>query len=316
MKILGINISHDFSVCVFENNKILDYFYESRFNLNKKFRPVDTDFFIFSIFKKINFKPDLVIYSSYGRKNNYSEINSKNYKITDDDIIKQIQKQLDNPPHYFNKHNHHIYHTCSSFHFSNFDEAMSIVIDGGGAYTLPNNYREIQSIFYIDKNKILKLFQHLSNIRDIFIPNIINTEYSNQVFSTFLNGTEYVLSSLQLGGLDFLKACDKTGLKNEPGKLMGLSSYAYSNLKFDLNYDYVNIAKDVQEKSFKETCQLIEKAYEYKRIKNFILSGGYFLNCSNNFKYVKKYPELNFFVDPDPSDGGTALGACVYNDYR
>ena len=40
--------------------------------------------------------------------------------------------------------------------------------------------------------------------------------------------------------------------------------------------------------------------------------GGYFLNCSNNFKYVKQFPNLNFFVDPVPHDGGTAIGACIY----
>ena len=50
---------------------------------------------------------------------------------------------------------------------------------------------------------------------------------------------------------------------------------------------------------------------------NIVLSGGYFLNCSNNFKYVKKYPNINFFVDPIPHDGGTAIGATVYYDnYR
>jgi carbamoyltransferase len=72
--------------------------------------------------------------------------------------------------------------------------------------------------------------------------------------------------------------------------------------------------KEVHEKTFIDTCYLREKAYELKKIKNFVLSGGYFLNCSNNFKYIKKYPEFNFFVDPIPHDGGTAIGACIYYD--
>ena len=36
------------------------------------------------------------------------------------------------------------------------------------------------------------------------------------------------------------------------------------------------------------------------------------MNCLNNFKLVKKYPKLNFFVDPIAHDGGTAIGAALY----
>jgi len=41
------------------------------------------------------------------------------------------------------------------------------------------------------------------------------------------------------------------------------------------------------------------------------------LNCSNNFKLVKHFPEYNFFVDPIPYDGGTAVGAAyLYENYK
>ena len=56
----------------------------------------------------------------------------------------------------------------------------------------------------------------------------------------------------------------------------------------------------------------MERAKKYSDCKNIILSGGYHLNCSNNFKIVKKYPEYNFFVDPISYDGGTAVGAAYY----
>ena len=32
----------------------------------------------------------------------------------------------------------------------------------------------------------------------------------------------------------------------------------------------------------------------------------------NNFKLVKHFAGLNFFVDPIPYDGGTAVGAAYY----
>lgn len=312
MKILGINISHDFSICVYDNKKIVDLFYEERFIFNKYWEPLSNnkkDLFLLSIFKKINFMPDLVIYSSYGRASG---------EIEDDNIILQIQKQLNNPPYYFDKKKHHIYHACSAFNYSGFSEAMAIVVDGGGAMPRDVTYQEMQSIFYIDKKNIFKLFQHLSNLR--FIKNWckLTKERSNLLHIEFENGVEYLFSSLCTGGQDFIKGCWETNMDDEDaGKLMGLASYAYTDKKYDLNYNYVKIAKEVQEKSFNETCQLIEKAFKYKQIKNFVLSGGYFLNCSNNFKYIKKYPDFNFFVDPIPHDGGTAIGACIYYDnYR
>jgi predicted NodU family carbamoyl transferase len=306
MKILGINISHDFSICVYENKIVKEIYFEDRFIQEKQFLIKNKETFYNCIFNKINFKPDVVVYSSFQR--------SPDDKITDKQIIKQIQKQLGNPIYYFNEKNHHLYHACSSFFFSKFEEAMSIVIDGGGACPLGKNYREIQSIFYINKKNIHTIFQHLSNYKSIFRPLDFEDEYSHLITDVYRDGIQFYLSSLCIGGLYFIRACDKINLEREPGKLMGLSSYGSTKQKYNLNYSYVDIAKKTQEKSFNETCVLIEKAYDYKKIKNFVLSGGYFLNCSNNFRYVKKYPEFNFFVDPDPSDGGTALGACVYYD--
>ena len=45
MKILGINISHSFSICIYENKKIIGIYYEDRFVLDKEFDPEKTNFF-------------------------------------------------------------------------------------------------------------------------------------------------------------------------------------------------------------------------------------------------------------------------------
>jgi predicted NodU family carbamoyl transferase len=312
MKILGINLSHDFSICVYENNEIKDLWYEERFNINKTWeigKDEDFNYHLISILKKINFKPDLICYSSFYRSNTF--------KCTDYDIINTIQKQLDNPNYFFNIHNHHIYHALCAFYFSSFQEAMSVVIDGGGSQPFDDQYQEMESIFYLNKKLIYTLYQHLSNRRFIRVANNIEN-YSGYAFYQYKKNIEFVFTSHSIGGFDFSRMCSLIGFnETDAGKLMGLSSYAYTDKKYNLNYEYVELAKKTQEKSFNSTCSLIEKAYNYKKIKNFVLSGGYFLNCSNNFKYVKKYPEFNFFVDPIPHDGGTAIGACIYYDkYR
>ena len=64
----------------------------------------------------------------------------------------------------------------------------------------------------------------------------------------------------------------------------------------------------LQNKSFDNTCDLIEHAITYSDCKNIVLSGG-FLNCVNNYRYLDRFPKHNFFVDPNPSDGGTSTGS-------
>ncbi len=92
---------------------------------------------------------------------------------------------------------------------------------------------------------------------------------------------------------------------------MGLAAYAGKPINEELK-EAVEIGKEAQEKTLRECIELITTAKEYSSCKNIILTGGYHLNCSNNFKLVKIFPELNFFVDPIPYDGGTAVGAALY----
>ena len=307
MKILSINISHNSSICVYENEKIIDFFNEERFVFVKNYAPKEKLKIFQSILQKINFKPDFVCYASFGSNSQYGEYD-------DQKIIKALQKQLDNPPYFFNQKEHHLYHAICSYYFSSFEEAVAIIVDGGGACNFYIPFQEIESIYKINKKNITPIFKHHTRWRS---NKIIGDKENSFSITNYLNGFLNKFSDMSVGGIDFQKACLKLGYPNahDSGKVMGLSSYAYSEKKYNLDYNKVNIAKEVQEKTFKDTCILIEEAKKIN--KNILLSGGYFLNCSNNFKYVEKYPDLNFFVDPIPHDGGTAIGAAIYYDnYR
>jgi len=311
MKILGVNISHNMSICVYENNKIVEFWNEERFILNKDVSTEDYKAKLFqSILHKINFKPDLVCYSSYGRF----------YDSTDEDVIKFLQKQLDNPPYYFNKKEHHIYHALSGKYFSSFEEAVCIVVDGGGACNHQIPFQEVESVYYVNNKQITPIYKHSTMSKSPVV--LIGHRFWKKILKdlkikckTYIYGYEQVFSSEARGGQLFDFTCVDLGFKNghNAGKLMGLSSYANTDKKYDLDYNKVKIANDLQEKVFEDTCKLIEK-FKFKS-KNIILSGGCALNCSNNFKYVKKYPELFFFVDPIPGDSGTAIGACIYHEH-
>jgi carbamoyltransferase len=298
--ILGVNISHNPSICLYENKKIKSFYNEERFINRKNFQPTSSNFEIFqSILQKITIVPKVVCYSSYGR---FEPFTDEDYRI-----IQKIQNQLNNPKYYFDEKHHHIYHAITGFYFSEFNEAAAIIVDGGGACTYKIPFREVESIYKINKKNVNCIYKHSSSRQDY---NGFFTNY-NKTLEQYDYGFLHRYSQKAVGGWSFIEACRRTGFQDEDaGKLMGLSSYGNTEIKYDLNYDKVKIAKEVQEQTFKETCELIEKASHVSS--NIVLSGGYFLNCSNNFKYVKQYPNLKFFVDPVPHDGGTAIGASIY----
>ena len=73
-----------------------------------------------------------------------------------------------------------------------------------------------------------------------------------------------------------------------------------------------NIAWHVQRDTEQQMFDLIQKAVDITGETNIVISGGYGLNCVANFKYIKRFPELNFYIDPISHDGGTALGLARY----
>jgi len=77
-------------------------------------------------------------------------------------------------------------------------------------------------------------------------------------------------------------------------------------------YLCASLAHKLQEETYKHTCRLIQKTIDVTGKNKIVLSGGYFLNCVNNYKYTKAFPEVEFFVDPIPHDAGTAIGAAKY----
>ena len=70
--------------------------------------------------------------------------------------------------------------------------------------------------------------------------------------------------------------------------------------------------RKIQEETKLHTIRLIKKLLDMVDTNNIVLSGGYFLNCVNNYEYIKEFPEVNFYIDPIAHDGGTAMGAARY----
>jgi len=92
MIILSINISHKPSVCVYENNKIIEFYNEERFVVTKDY-VLNSKLEIFQcILQKIKYKPDFVCYTSFGMNNQYfSYSDETNQYFT---ILKDFQANL------------------------------------------------------------------------------------------------------------------------------------------------------------------------------------------------------------------------------
>lgn len=69
-----------------------------------------------------------------------------------------------------------------------------------------------------------------------------------------------------------------------------------------------NVAWAVQDKTQQLVGDLVEKAIDITGEKNVVLAGGYGLNCVANYYLRKRFPNINFYVDPVSHDGGTSIG--------
>jgi carbamoyltransferase len=73
-----------------------------------------------------------------------------------------------------------------------------------------------------------------------------------------------------------------------------------------------NIAYAVQQATEEQLYNLIQKAVDITGETNIVISGGFGLNCVANYKFVKRFPDLKFYIDPIAHDGGTAIGLALY----
>lgn len=69
-----------------------------------------------------------------------------------------------------------------------------------------------------------------------------------------------------------------------------------------------NLAFKVQKETEELMFDLIQKALDITGETNVVISGGFALNCVANYKYIKRFPNIKFYIDPIAHDGGTAIG--------
>jgi predicted NodU family carbamoyl transferase len=241
-----------------------------------------------------------------------------NISYEDRMLCDNAAQQLGIDVYHFEQGEHHKFHVYGGYHLSDWEktgeDALVIVQDGGGSYPLFNTYpvhQEVESIWTIGKEGVERKWTHLSNMRMTYDA-CEYTRANPNVYTKEIDDCDWEFSSKPSMGYLFSNVCSSLGIDEKgrsAGTVMGYATYGVYNPEI---MNPAGISQLMQTKSYEYTCSLIEKALTYSDTKNIIITGGYALNCSNNIKYVQKYPELNFFIDPCAADSGTAIGMSNY----
>ena len=254
----------------------------------------------------------------------------------DETIHDAMAEQFENVEEYHYDTEHHMYHANSGYYLSPFfskgEDALAIAWDGGGAKSYHKthpNYQEIESIWKcnFEEKTITPAWKKMSNHRalgDFASTNFPNMYHDSahclKDLETVIDGVRVTLTSHPSSGMNFSNMSYAFGADIQgraAGKVMGMASYGRLLADKPDRFDRHVVAQMCEEESFKNACSVIRRAIEINpECKNLVLSGGFSLNCTNNYRYLQEFPELNIFVDPVPHDGGTAVGAAFWLHYQ
>jgi len=366
-KILGINISHDTSVALVDEQtgEVLDVFEEERAIRNKYYDPnpdkelqvlyqhdmEDVNHVVFSSYDRRDFEIEIdprlsenrelkqelvgIMESKQLSRKDFADIFEsfeevklkKSYVDADEQFMKTIGKQLGRKEgEYAYGIGHHIHHAYSGYHLSPYykddEDALIIVWDGGGCRALWDEYpthQEIESIYHgTPDGTVTLLWQRLSNHRfhgdmdNVFPNDVLCITACLADEEIRIEDVDYVLTSKPSAGMNFSNMSAALGtdeLGRAAGKVMGMASYGRPIQNV---HDQYTVSQNLELDSFAHSCEIIRTALNYlPDSTNIVLSGGYSLNCTNNYKYLQSFPDINFFVDPVPHDGGTAVGCAL-----
>lgn len=329
--ILSINISHNPSVCLLKDDEVVFYGEEPNHLAYESYTEISCIHLqsILDITKSI----DDIIFCSYRRYNYQLEQDIINHYINTFIVPNISYKAV----HFFPM-KHHIYHAMKGLKCSKFTEAAALIADGSGAHLDAHpSYQEIESIYNISSDSIYAKYKHYScfntgNIESFFpklnplFTFVNNFKDGNDVQYLFSNklsaGQLFTEASCKIYGGKESKAKELMDLSVSSKKVFNIPEYAslidgcpYLNIHDTPKEEISNredFAKQIQFETLEHTCNLIQTTIDITGQKNIILSGGYFLNSLNNLEYPKRFPNINFYIDPKAHDGGTAVGAAYY----
>lgn len=330
MKILGLSRNHDASICLVEAGELLLHSQEERHSRLKK---DVVPFWSLHRFSKLGISPTHIGMAAVIAPAFVQE--PRRTSGTFYDVA--LGKFLRHPPNwqtfYFHQY-HHMTHAANAFYGSGFDSAVCVVVDGAGSFfdlnlngqIIPS--RERHSVFMAEyPAKFTPIYREIYALKSI-------ENFNGQIDKI----PSFVSQYEESFGFIFNNSCSILGLgREDSGKLMGMAAYGkndsmmpsvyvdgrynpefctnqtkklFENNDFNVKANFAfKVQKQVQEKAI----ELILKALQITGAKNICLSGGYALNCTANYEFLKHLPTgVRLYVDPVAHDAGISVGAARY----
>jgi carbamoyltransferase len=333
MNILSINYGlHDTSACILKDGEIAVYFKEER--LTRVKRDFDPVLSIIECIKNFKEKIDNVLVISYPDAKNCARLISKLSNIKIENLIEF-------------SYDHHLSHASLAFCNSGFEKSIVVVVDGRGSI-YSDNIVESETVYFASHpNKFECLIKNLS-VNTKYSEIEIDEKYDKKIIPH--KNYECNINEGECGIVDVYTTASVLISQEvlENGKTMGLSSYgsksdypkffnknnqALSHLFHGKyvrerlfkghqdkvikeltkeNYKfYADYAYEVQSQTQEAVGNLIEKAIQKSGCNNVCIVGGYGMNVVANYYYIQRFPDIDFYFEPNSDDGGLSIGAAM-----
>ena len=336
MYTLGISAYyHDSSVCLFRNGILVYACEEEKFTGIKHDSsfPINSLNYIFKIYKLTKDKVDMVCYYEnpklkLGRVTN----NIKNQIFTNP--IYSIKSYIDIKRNIWNLNkllpkygkevffsNHHDSHLYYSFYTSNFDNGISLSIDGVGEYDTMvmglADKKDIKQISMAQYPHSIGLFYSAMTSFLGFRPN--EGEYKVMGLAPYGNPDIYIDKVRQLINYKNSKlTCNMNVFTWNTSNTLMFNENLIELLGIEprvpeggIEPHYKDLAASVQKRYEEILFEVLKSISIINDNRNLTLGGGCAYNGVANGKIVKNSHFNNLWIPPAPSDAGSAIGACV-----
>ncbi|MEV0163983.1 carbamoyltransferase C-terminal domain-containing protein [Nonomuraea fuscirosea] len=344
-RIIGINLSHDSSVCLVEDGRVVSALALERTTRVKRgtvplssYAPAMADL-TGELVAAAGLAPhDVDYWIATSTESRDEEDERRLASVLGLLVPAERQLALPHP-------GHHLAHAAAAFHSSGFDEAVAVVVDAYGSLMRPG--RERESVFVFGAGDVPRTV--LRHVRDL--DRIAGHRKNGRIWIPEpLSGIGelYRVVTLALGFNESGTTYD------DAGKTMGLSSYGRrlsdedlfirtgpDGISFDGAVDslvelglaarredglrliprapdaplqdfHKNLAAQIQSE-FEEAClYLTRQSMDLAGTRSLVLSGGCFLNSLLNTRIARETEVERLFVYPAATDDGNAVGAALY----
>jgi len=228
--------------------------------------------------------------------------------------------------------NHHFSHALSSFFCSPFDEAIIVVMDGGGntlAKTTSGNWweypREQMSIYHAKGNEVNLIERHFDQPFDVGYGEAFRSVTKFLGFGTTENaGKVMALSGLYDNDknkkINFFDAKNKF-VNNPLDPIKALKTFIDSNelliqprLEDDeIKEEHIFLANILQSSFQNHLVSVLDHFIKSRGVSNVCLAGGVALNCTANTFVLENSTVNSLYVHPASNDSGQCIGNAIYS---